>query len=228
MSSSKSTSRRSLGHIHRRSGGRPSGFHDEDEPLDLREETVAGGGKVIRGELATRALEVLGARAMTLDRSVVVADDFNMQDVEDQALFAHEQYHAMYGDGDGGGGGSNFRDAEEIAARAVERMVLSRAAKGGYEAGGGGATRGIGGHGHSHVAGDSAGGGTSSGNEELGDDKDRGNDGKPDAARGYQALRDTGLSHFEVIQFLARKAMRAHEEGENAHQARFGDVKGTL
>ena len=101
---------------------------DRYSTADLREESVAGGGKVIRGNLATRALEVLGARAMTLDRSVVVADDFNMQNIEDQALFAHEQYHAMHGDGDGGGGGSNYRDAEEIAARAVESLVLSRSA----------------------------------------------------------------------------------------------------
>jgi len=192
---------------------------------DLREESVAGGGKVIRGDLASRALEVLGARAMTLDRSVVVADDFNMQDVEDQALFAHEQYHAMYGDGDGGGGGSNYRDAEEIAARAVERMVLSRSAKGGYEAGGGGATRGVGGHGHAHTAGDSAGGGTAAGNQQTKDEKD---DPTKTPDRGYSALRADGLSHTEVVEFLARKVLHAHDEAQTAYLARFGDIKGTL
>jgi hypothetical protein len=192
---------------------------------DLREESVAGGGKVIRGELASRALEVLGARAMTLDRSVIVSDDFDMQNIEDQALFAHEQYHAMYGDGDGGGGGSNFRDAEEIAARAVERMVLSRAAKGGYEAGGGGATRGIGGHGHSHVAGDSAGGGTAAAGQETKDETD---DQSHTADRGYNALREQGWSHIDIVDFLTRKAMQAAEESQNSHNSRFGDIKGTL
>ena len=198
---------------------------DRDSRADLREESVAGGGKVIRGELATRALEVLGARAMTLDRSIVVSDDFDMQNVEDQALYAHEQYHAMYGDGDGGGGGSNFRDAEEIAARAVERMVLSRAAKGGFEAGGGGGTRGIGGHGHSHVSGDSAGGGTAAGAGEL--KEEDGNNG-PSPERGYRALLKQGYNHSEIVDFLMRKALQAAEQGDNAKKARFGDIKGTL
>ena len=216
--------------IHRKAAGnrtvdRLTAREDRYSTADLREESVAGGGKVIRGELATRALEVLGARAMTLDRSVVVTDDFNMQNIEDQALLAHEQYHAMYGDGDGGGGGSNYRDAEEIAARAVERMVLSRAAKGGYEAGGGGATKGIGGHGHAHTAGDSAGGRTAAGNMETKSEKD---DPTKTPDRGYFALRDDGLSHTEVVEFLARKVLRAHDEAQIAHRARFGDIKGTL
>lgn len=195
---------------------------------DLREESVSGGGKVVRGELATRALEVVGARAMTLDRSVIVSDDFNMQNVEDQALFAHEQYHAMYGDGGGGGGGSNFRDAEEIAARAVERMVLSRKAQGGFEAGGGGGVSALGGHGHAHTAADSAGGGTGAGAAELDANQSRGDNKRPTAERGYQALREKGYSHREVIDFLVEQAMRAKEDGESAKRARFGDVKGTL
>lgn len=216
--------------INRKSAGnrtvdRLSARMDRAGQPQLREESVAGGGKVIRGELATRALEVLGARAMTLDRSVVVSDDFDMQNIEDQALFAHEQYHAMYGDGDGGGGGSNFRDAEEVAARAVERMVLSRAAKGGFEAGGGGGTRGIGGHGHSHVSGDSAGGGTGAGG---GAQKEEDGNSRPNPARGYQALLDEGYSHHEIVDFLMRKVLQASETGEMAKKARFGDIKGTL
>ena len=198
---------------------------DRETRGDLREESVAGGGKVIRGELATRALEVLGARAMTLDRSIIVSDDFDMQSVEDQALFAHEQYHAMYGDGDGGGGGSNYRDAEEIAARAVERLALSRAAKGGFESGGGGATRGLGGHGHSHVSGDSAGGGTSSGPSDQEEDE---SNGAPSAERGYRSLLSQGYSHHEIVDFLMQKALEAADKGEAMHRARFGDIKGTL
>ncbi len=194
----------------------------------LREESVAGGGKVMRGELATRALEVLGARAMTLDRSVVVADDFNMQSVEDQALFAHEQYHAQHGDGDGGGGGSNFRDAEEIAARAVEAMVISRSAKGGYEGGSGGASSSVGGHGHHHVSADTAGGGTNAGAESLRDGDSVGRDTMPDTQRGYLAMREKGFSHAECVDFLVQKCLSSAEESEGAHKARFGDIKGTL
>lgn len=204
-------------------------FARQGDAPDLREESVAGGSKVLRGELADKALDVLGARAFTFDRSVIVSSDFDTSNIEDQALLAHEQYHAMYGDGDGGGGGSNYRDAEEIAARAVERAVLSRAAKGGFEAGGGGGVRGMGGHGHNHVSGDSAGGGTNAGSQELSEDQTRdAKRQKPDADRGYAALREKGYSHQEVIDLLTRKVMQAQEEGQNAHRARFGDIKGTL
>ena len=204
-------------------------FARQGEAPGLREESVAGGAKVLRGELADQALDVLGARAFTFDRSVIVSSDFDTSDIEDQALLAHEQYHAMYGDGGGGGGGSNYRDAEEIAARAVERSVLSRAAKGGYEAGGGGSVRAMGGHGHHHIAGDSAGGGTNAGSQELSQDqtRDAKND-KPDSDRGYSALREDGYSHQEVVDMLTRKVMQAKEAAQRDHLARFGDVKGTL
>jgi len=204
-------------------------FARQDDAPDLREESVAGGSKVLRGDLADKALEVLGARAFTFDRSVVVSSDFDTSNVEDQALLAHEQYHALYGDGGGGGGGSNYRDAEEIAARAVERAVLSRAAKGGYEAGGGGAVRGVGGHGHKHVAGDSAGGGANAGSQELSEDQTRdAHSQKPDANRGYASLRSQGYCHQEVVDMLTRKVVQAQEAGQVDHHARFGDIKGTL
>jgi hypothetical protein len=204
-------------------------FARQDESPGLREESVAGGSKVLRGQLADQALDVLGARAFTFDRSVIVSSDFDTSAVEDQALLAHEQYHAMYGDGGGGGGGSNYRDAEEIAARAVERAVLSRSAKGGYEAGGGGGVRAVGGHGHSHIAGDSAGGGTNAGAQDLSQDQTRdAKKDKPDSDRGYSALRQSGYSHYEVVALLTKKVMQAKEEAQRSHIARFGDVKGTL
>ena len=40
--------------------------------------------------------------------------------------------------------------------------------------------------------------------------------------RGYFALRDDGLSHTEVVEFLARKVLRAHDEAQIAHRARVG------
>lgn len=199
-----------------------------DEP-DLREESVAGGSKVLRGGLADKALDVLGARAFTFDRSVVVSSDFDTGNIEDEALLAHEQYHALYGDGGGGGGGSNYRDAEEIAARAVERAVLSRSAAGGYEAGGGGSGRGVGGHGHSHVSADSAGGGTNARAPDLSEDQSRdAKSQKPDSDRGYASLRDKGYSRQDVVELLTRKVMQAQEAAQVSHRNRFGDVKGTI
>ena len=101
----------------------------------LSRQSMNDGGEVFRGELATRALKAIGARAMTVDRTIIVNDDFDPSTPEDQALYAHEQYHVEQGDGHGGGGGENFRDAEEIAARAAESMALHRAIAGGVETG---------------------------------------------------------------------------------------------
>ena len=96
---------------------------DRLDPSGLVRQIMPGGGEVFRGDIATRALKTLGARAMTVDRHIIVADDFNPNDPDDMALFAHEQHHAKHGDGEGGGGGHNFRDAEEVAARAAERIT---------------------------------------------------------------------------------------------------------
>ena len=46
---------------------------------ELQRQSLPGGGTVFRGEIATRALSALGARAMTLDRSIIVGDDFESQ-----------------------------------------------------------------------------------------------------------------------------------------------------
>ena len=66
---------------------------------ELRHQSMASGQGVFRGELATRALEAVGARAMTLDRSIIVGEDFDPGRPTDQALYAHERYHAEHGDG---------------------------------------------------------------------------------------------------------------------------------
>ncbi len=194
----------------------------------LTRRTLPGGGVVFQGPTATEALDAVGARAMTLDRHVIVSDDFDPSRPEDQALFAHEQYHAMYGDGDGGGGGSNFRDAEEVAARAVERMVLHRAAAGGAESGGGlSGVKGAG-HGHAHVAGDSAGGGGGANTVDASDKPESHQQRPPDPSKGYAALIAEGWSRFDIVDMLARKAISAQDQAVESRFLRHADVKGTL
>ncbi len=195
---------------------------------DLTRRTLPGGGVVYQGPAATRALETVGARAMTLDRQIIVSEDFDPAKPEDQALFAHEQYHAMYGDGDGGGGGSNWRDAEEIAARAVERMVLHRAAAGGTEAGGGASGVKGAGHGHAHLAGDSAGGNLGAGGGPAEGKPANNRDRDPDPVRGYAALREEGWAHMDIIDMLVRKAVESHDQGVETRFLRHADVKGSI
>jgi hypothetical protein len=93
----------------------------------LKRINVPGGGEAFQGPTATRALKALGARAMTLDQSIVVGEDFDPSQPEDAALFAHEQLHVDRG---GTEATHAVHDSEEVAARAVEAMVLHRMASG--------------------------------------------------------------------------------------------------
>jgi len=93
----------------------------------LQKKELSDGGEVYTGSLAKRALRAMGARAMTLDETIIVDDTFDESKPEDQALYAHERLHQMES---GGHGAEGSRDAEEVAARAVERMVLHRSRMG--------------------------------------------------------------------------------------------------
>jgi hypothetical protein len=92
-----------------------------------RQAVQADGGEVYTGALASRALRAVGARAMTLEGEIVVDEGFDTSKAEDQALYAHERFHQAES---GGEGAVLQRDAEEVAARAIERMVLHRSQKG--------------------------------------------------------------------------------------------------
>ena len=78
-------------------------------------------------DLLIKALDAIGARAMTMDGEIIVNSHFDLSDATDQAEYAHELYHQARS---GGAAGDKIRDAEEIAARAIESMVF-------HEAGGG-------------------------------------------------------------------------------------------
>jgi hypothetical protein len=94
----------------------------------LQRKDIGGGeGEVFSGPLASRALKAMGARAMTLDETVIVDEGFSTDSSEDQALYAHELVHA---EGSGGAGAVGSRDSEEVTARAVESMVLHRSVMG--------------------------------------------------------------------------------------------------
>lgn len=94
---------------------------------NLTRKSTPDGGSVYTGALVKRTLRAIGARAMTMDNTIFVSDDFNLSKAEDQALYAHERHHLM----ESGGVGENSKhDAEEQEAQAIERMVLHRSAAG--------------------------------------------------------------------------------------------------
>jgi len=171
------------------------------ERRSLERRTLAGGGEVFTGPLATRALKALGARAMTVDRAIVVGEDFDPARPESQALYAHEQVHVA---GSGGQGSSVLRDAEEVAARAAERMVLQRAADGGEAEPALGAAE---------AAGEGAAGAGSQ---------------APTAERGYRALRGEGLDRARIVEHLAQVCADRLDEEERVRVDRGGHLKGAF
>jgi hypothetical protein len=176
----------------------------------LQRSSMPGGGEVFSGELASRALKSLGARAMTVDRSVIVSEDFDPSKPEDQALYAHEQFHVEHS---GGAGTHESRDAEEVAARAVERMVLHRARVGGMES-----------HEASHAqpeTGAVAAGGHGSKSRNL-TERDSA------SQRGYNLLKAQGVGHHGIVDRLAHEVMQALDHGRDAGLDRFADKKGFL
>jgi hypothetical protein len=192
----------------------------------LRQESVGGKGQVFRGELASRALETLGARAMTLDKSIIVGDDVQSHSAEGQALFAHEMYHVTHSGGSGGDSGSNFRDAEEIAARAEESAVLSRAAmQGGYE---GGYTAGAGGGSGEAWGRADSGGKATNPRTSTASEKNPASSSDPDPIRGYWMMVEMGYSHADIVDELTRKAIGAKDEEEVTKLDRHGDKAGTI
>lgn len=194
------------------------------EAGNLQRQSMPGGGSVYRGELAQRALKSVGARAMTLDRQIIVADDFNPSNPEDQALYAHEAFHATHGDGGGGGSGENFRDAEEVAARGVERMVFHRM-EGGYE--GGYQPHAGGGSGDAHGPSDK-GGGSVGGSPGGASGKPETTSSKSDPVRGYQAMIAQGYSHLDVVDDLAKRILGSMDDHSQAQLDRHADKKGTI
>jgi hypothetical protein len=149
---------------------------------------------------------------MTVDNSIIVDPDLDVGNTEDRALLEHEKFHLAHS----GGVDDNLgRDAEEIAARAIERMVLHQAS-GGIEAhdsrhaepgqGGGQAARVVG-----------AGGANA--------DKE---DARMAVERGYLALRARGLSHDDIVQMLARDILQAMTVQRELGADRFSDKKGFL
>ena len=184
----------------------------------LTRRAAPDGGEVFSGGLASRALRAVGARAMTLDQSIIVDNEFNLSRPEDQALYAHEQYHVEHS---GGQAGHSVRDAEEVAARAVEAMVFHRASAGGIE---GGYSPGRSG---SAEPSDSPDNGYGSGVTSS-EDKPASEDESPDAERGYWQLIGQGYSHQDIVEELARKTMAVMEESTQAGRERHRDKKAFL
>lgn len=170
----------------------------------LSRQSMADGGEVYKGPLARRALRAVGARAMTMDRTIIVDDDFDPHKPEDQALYAHERVHQMESGGDDHP--SDLRDAEEVAARAVERMVVHRSAAG---------------EDFSSIMRDVA----SRASASVPESKSATKSAASPTDQAYSMLLSKGMSHQQIVDMLALKVLDLMGEQERERAVRDVPVR---
>ena len=183
---------------------------------DLRSAT-APLGQVFQGGLADEALNAVGARAMTRDGEIIVNSNFNLNSAEGQAEYAHELYHQKHS---GGKAGTTIRDAEEIAARAVEAMVFHKATGGRADALPTNADDLF--SKAENVAPPSEGQASNKGDTKRGDSFQK----APTALEGYKALLKQGKPHAEIVQMLVDILMDNHNAKHQDEVNRGGAFKG--
>jgi hypothetical protein len=186
----------------------------------LHRVSLPDGGEAYSGPLASRALAALGARAFTVDKSVILDRAFNRSNPEDQALYAHERFHermaAGKSDSAENGASHGGKDAEEMAARAIESMVLHRATKGeDFGAIMSDVNSGA-------MDGKAKDGGKDSDKEMvsmalIGGDKDR------DPMEGYKAMMKDGRTHWQIINELKDHVIAALERVNDENEFRTAD-----
>ena len=183
---------------------------------DLRKR-AASHGDVFSGELADEALQAVGARAMTMNGEIIVNSDFDLSSAEDQALYAHELYHQSRS---GGAAGDKIRDAEEIAARAIESMVFHQA--------GGGRSDALPTNiedlfQEAEVPASPSG---AADGEPKSTPSEARKSSEPSAVSGYAALRKQGMTHGEVIYMLTQMMLDKQDQSKDFTRQRGGTHRG--
>ena len=179
--------------------------------------TAASHGDVFQGGLADQALNAVGARAMTMNGEIIVNSDFDLSSAEDQALYAHELYHQSRS---GGAAGDKIRDAEEIAARAIESMVFHQA--------GGGRSDALPTNiedlfQEAEVPASPSG---AADGEPKSTPSEARKSSEPSAVSGYAALRKQGMTHGEVIYMLTQMMLDKQDQSKEFTRQRGGTHRG--
>lgn len=170
----------------------------------LTRRTMADGGEVYSGALAQRALKTVGARAMTYEGKILVGNDFNVNNAEHAAVYAHERLHERMS---GGRDIHGAHDAEEVSARALERMVLHEIQAG---------------HDVASVLREAAAGRLKDAAQSLLGQKPTNK--QAGSWMGYVALRSQGKPHHQIVRELADMIVKRFEEEENAHRDRTTEL----
>ena len=183
---------------------------------DILQKQAASHGDVFSGGLADQALDAIGARAMTMDGEIIVNSNFDLSDAGDQAEYAHELYHQARS---GGAAGDKIRDAEEIAARAIESMVF-------HEAGGGRSDALPTNIEDLFQQAENPSTPSATESETSGTVTSAFENGDASATLGYQALREQGMTHGEVVYMLAQMLIDQHDQSQDFTRQRGGTQRG--
>ncbi|MEQ1503915.1 MAG: DUF4157 domain-containing protein [Myxococcota bacterium] len=169
---------------------------------------------VYQGDVGDKTLGALRARAITVDRKIIVNQRFDARNPEDAALLAHEDEHRR-GSGGAGGGATGHSDAEEKRARFAESMTHDLTAAGVPI---------------EQVLHDLKSG--SSAAAMLGGDTPAaelmaavlGPDAATDPMAAYRQLRAEGQPHAQIVAELARHVMDTLDHLNHEHAARTGEA----
>lgn len=183
---------------------------------DVLQKQAASHGDVFSGGLADQALDAIGARAMTMNGEIIVNSNFDLSDAGDQAEYAHELYHQARS---GGAAGDKIRDAEEIAARAIESMVF-------HEAGGGRSDALPTNIEDLFQQAENPSTPSATEGETSGTVTSAFENGDASATLGYQALREQGMTHGEVVYMLTQMLLDQHDQSQEFTRQRGGTQRG--
>ncbi len=176
---------------------------------NLSRVSMGDGGEVYTGPTARRALRAVGARAMTMDETIIVDQDFDPSNPEDQSLYAHERVHQL--ESGGTDMPNQMLDAEEKSAIAVEQMVLHRSASG---------------ESFGEIMRDVVDPVSRAGRTRSLSPQNQRQPGSASSSQGaYAAMAAQGMSHEAIVEMLARKVIDALVEREETTSVRSTAVR---
>ena len=182
----------------------------------------ASHGQIVSGKGPDLFLESIGARAATLydpvsgESHILMRDNFDLSNAEDQAEYGHELVHVAKS---GGIAGATINDAEEKLAQSVESMIF-------HQAGGGKSDALPTNIGDLFEGADNPGKPSTTDGETNGTVATAFENGGASAILGYQALREEGMSHAEIVYMLTKMLVEHNDQSQDLSRQRGGTQKG--
>ena len=182
----------------------------------------ASHGQIVSGKGPDQFLDSIGARAATLydpvsgDSHILMKDNFDLSNAEDQSEYGHELVHVAKS---GGIAGAKINDAEEKLAQSVESMIFHQA--------GGGKSDALPTNIEDLFQGaDNPAKPSQTEGETNGTVSTAFENGEASATLGYQALREDGMTHSEIVYMLTQMLVEQTDQSQDLSRQRGGSQRG--